>query len=745
MSKKQNVSQSPGAQILLSDDRPRADHEGDRLGLEGVADHLATVLTQQALRVGFILGVEGAWGSGKSTLIKLAEEKLKTRSNPPETIVFNPWLVGDRDSLLAALFGDIADAIERQEDDAESSVEKVGETIVSVAKRVRSYAAHIGALSKATDFLGLWLPGASGASKALDFATQALSKFADAAEAAPSDRPLSEQKRALENALGTLSAPIVVFVDDLERLEPAETIEMIRLIRAVGDLPNIIYVLCYDRDVLIRNIEKALLIDSGARYLEKIVQVSLPLPQPEAFSLRNWFYDECLKLRSVEPVAPTDEEIRRLHRVIDEEGGQRLDTPRDVVRALNALKLYWAPLRDYVDFADLVWIQLVRLKSPELYGWVERYVTDFASVALSAASITKPKKVMRRLKRVLEDDPEGFSSAVYRLRSFLPGLKVGYNPDKKPYAEGFNLDRNELKNLTRDRRLGSPHYFRYYFSFGPASGEMHEAEFQKVLEELKKKPDRFKERALRLSAERKERGGILLSPLFDRLSALVLSEAEAIVLVEAMSDCMDIASFNDVESFSVKRSWEAGERLWDDAFRVISPDRRADVLMALVQNGRALGWLARCLRHGRMDASRQGDFPLTVEDLQLASVAFVDRIESEAGLMKSAWLGGIFYLWEDVLDRERVREKVARLTTDDLDFMRFLHSCRAWIGADRVYRPLSKGDIDHFMDFADARSRSEEIASRVDQYAEDDARLINEVMTAFAEGDEHPTRVRFED
>ena len=59
--------------------------------------------------------------------------------------------------------------------------------------------------------------------------------------------PLSELKDKLAKSLRELNHRFVVTIDDVDRLEPAEVIEILRLVRSVVDLPNIIYLLCYDQ------------------------------------------------------------------------------------------------------------------------------------------------------------------------------------------------------------------------------------------------------------------------------------------------------------------------------------------------------------------------------------------------------------------------------------------------------------------------------------------------------------------
>jgi len=57
---------------------------------------------------------------------------------------------------------------------------------------------------------------------------------------------LSERKEKLATSLRDLGHRIIITIDDVDRLEPAEVLEVLRLVRAVADLPNVIYLLCYN-------------------------------------------------------------------------------------------------------------------------------------------------------------------------------------------------------------------------------------------------------------------------------------------------------------------------------------------------------------------------------------------------------------------------------------------------------------------------------------------------------------------
>lgn len=98
-------------------DRPLDPQNGDvdRLGFGPLGSRLARAIVSEASAEGLVIGVEGAWGSGKSSLIALAKQALTAMPDGerPELVEFRPWLIGNRDALLAALFVDLKKAVDQ--------------------------------------------------------------------------------------------------------------------------------------------------------------------------------------------------------------------------------------------------------------------------------------------------------------------------------------------------------------------------------------------------------------------------------------------------------------------------------------------------------------------------------------------------------------------------------------------------------------------------------------------------------
>ena len=96
-------------------DRPIAGPEEDRLGLQPFAEGLVNALLADDGRTarGVVLGLEGSWGSGKSSILNLVAARLAERAGERLVLVrFDPWLVSGRDDLIAAFFRELVDAID---------------------------------------------------------------------------------------------------------------------------------------------------------------------------------------------------------------------------------------------------------------------------------------------------------------------------------------------------------------------------------------------------------------------------------------------------------------------------------------------------------------------------------------------------------------------------------------------------------------------------------------------------------
>jgi len=525
----------------IKGDRALSSGDEDRLGFREVAKRIAISLVDRASKDGFVIGVEGAWGSGKSSLLFLIGDELGKlpEERQPTVINFRPWLIGNRDALITSLFDELSvqlDQIALNAGDA---------TPIAVTKA-----------REAGEALRVFMKGLSRAGTVIEFVGEAsgvgfikmVGKGAKAVGEAAGEKghspQLSELKDKLAKSLRELGHRFVITIDDVDRLEPAEVIEILRLVRSVVDLPNVIYLLCYDSEILAHSIEKAVGVISGQSYLEKIVQLTVMVPKPESLQLRQWFSDELHLIASVKD----EEELSRLKAVIDYEGGRQLQTPRSVVRALDAVRFFWPPLREAkADLADFVWIQLVKDGNPKLYRWIEEYCSTAAVISLGIARVEEAEKA-QQLAALHNNVPTGYFDDVayrYNFAEALLGVEADYSNDANSFKIFQQISDQERDEAIQKRRLASPDHYKLYFALTGPSHALTQDDFTSMWSAAEHSADQAGAELLRLH-ERHMAGSLTKADLLlERISGgayKIVPSPQCKNILLALSQIMDVAS-----------------------------------------------------------------------------------------------------------------------------------------------------------------------------------------------------------
>ncbi len=342
------------------------DRAGERaqigLGRGDFARQLAAALVDQGsgLSRGVVIGLTGPWGSGKSTVVGAVASSLEQQS--AVVVRFNPWLISGRDDLIAAFFTELAAALSeaKEADLSREFAEKARRAIELVARYGR-------ALIKrgAEQGMNIILPGSGQV--AGDIADAILSAGGDAAR--PLDKTLQARRDELREALASLGKPVVVVIDELDRVEDAEVRTAAQLVKAVADFPAISYLLAYDRDRVLEALGGLEGKERGASYLEKIVQYEVSIPVAFAEELKELAFAGLAELFGRRTVAlpPGWEESPLLDELMTlafERG--LLETPRDVKRWIGQYDVLEPMVRDEVHWADVLAFAMLESKHPEV-------------------------------------------------------------------------------------------------------------------------------------------------------------------------------------------------------------------------------------------------------------------------------------------------------------------------------------------------------------------------------------------
>jgi KAP family P-loop domain len=697
-------------------DRALSSGDEDKLGFREMAKRIATSLVDRASEDGLVVGVEGAWGSGKSSLLFLIGDELGKLSEDqkPTVINFRPWLIGNRDALITSLFGELSNQLDQV------ALRAGDATGISLAKA-----------KDAGEALRKFLNGLSKAGAAIEFAGKAsgiglvemagtgVKALGEVTSERPAPPQLSELKDKLVKSLRDLGHRFIITIDDVDRLEPEEVLEVLRLVRSVVDLPNVIYLLCYDSDILAHSIENAAGIKSGQSYLEKIVQLTVMVPKPEPLQLRQWFSDELHSIAS----AKDDDELSRLKLVIDYEGGRQLRTPRSVVRALDAIRFFWPPLREAkADLADLVWLQLIKDGNPALYRWIEEYCATAAVVALGTARVEKAEKAREFAALLATVDDGHFDDLMYR-HSFveqLPGVEMEYSEDQnglKIFERVNDWDRDEA---IRKKRLASPDHYRLYFALAGPSYALTQDNFTSMWASAEAGADQAGEVLLHLYDEPVAGSLTKADLLLERIKSdayEVLAPGQCENLLVALSRVMDEAyRRRPFDQFWVNSLWDRAERLIPLLLSRLKPAQRAVVVTAMFSEGAAIGWLTTLFRHETFAHGRYGD-RLRPEDKWLFTKIELDQItELMLRRYRAMSAGDVFgcpnpisllFAWHQGGDEEGPYRLVEANIVSDEGLVETLEHLASTIDSSGrgKFDVLKKDDLSPFMDCENAMQR----------------------------------------
>lgn len=276
----------------------------DFINFTGVADTVAEIIVQARGRP-ISIGVSGAWGVGKSSLIKLTRESLTKRSRKEGErefifVEFNAWLYQGYDDARAALMDVIATTLEEEANKRKKAVDKVKELVKRVnwlraAKLVGGSALALSLGLPPVGLLGeLWDSGkkAAGggadkklvgdaAAKAEEAATAAAALLNPKAETSP-PREIHALRDTFEKTLDELGVTLVVLIDDLDRCLPPTTISTLEAIRLFLFLRNTAFVIAADNEMIKHAVRKHfegmsddLLVTN---YFDKLIQVPIRVP-----------------------------------------------------------------------------------------------------------------------------------------------------------------------------------------------------------------------------------------------------------------------------------------------------------------------------------------------------------------------------------------------------------------------------------------------------------------------------------
>jgi len=217
------------------------------------------------------IAIQGDWGSGKTSVMQMMQEHIAEEHKTVKCVWFNTWQFSQfntSETLSLSLIRTVIDGLCISETDEANSLKDklkaLGNVIVRGGQRFAVYAAE----------------------KVSETAAEDLEEFLEKSAVEAISELRERFKKCIDKACREHNVTrVLVFVDDLDRLQPIRAVELLEVLKIFLDCENCVFVLALDYNVVISGIKQKYDADiaenKGKSFFDKIIQVPFKMPVAE--------------------------------------------------------------------------------------------------------------------------------------------------------------------------------------------------------------------------------------------------------------------------------------------------------------------------------------------------------------------------------------------------------------------------------------------------------------------------------
>jgi len=444
----------------FKEDNPIEDIDSDLLGRKRYAEEIAERIVNTKNENSFALGVVGSWGTGKTSFLEL----IKSSLNEDELLIldYNPWNITGNNSIASNFFESFS-----------IELEKYSSRLSNV---IQAYSSKLTKSSK-------------------NFFLTAVAEWFNLLSNRSKDSLYDE----INSQLKEIDKQIIIFLDDLDRLDDKEIIEVVKLIRNSANFYRTFFIASYDREYLMNAIKK-INQSNYQSFLEKIFQIEITLPRFEEDIIFKELEDSLKRILSEADYQNLLAELNKIdHNSIYRSSfvdfrsinipKYYLETLRDVTRFINLFSISYSQLKGEVYVRDLFYLEILRLKHPNIHQLIFEKSEEFLETTDTQTTANK-KYVLKK-----NEDQESGTPQKTELEKYLDSNQnVFHVEDEDIEAIILTLKRIFWRSIHTDINSLSvtiPSNFSKYFSYRLLEGDLSEVEFSKARK--KKKEEFFEE------------------------------------------------------------------------------------------------------------------------------------------------------------------------------------------------------------------------------------------------------------
>ena len=349
-------------------DLPIANKSDDKLKTQSYIDALAQVIT--TTRTPMTISIQGDWGSGKTSFVKMVLEQVKQSPNKSKfsIIEFNTWEYSkfEMDDALPTTL-----------------VCKIAEEILEETKGKKSDYTSLIETTKKALYLGT---NAFVTSKTNG---RTIAELAEFTKKTPVDVVL-DLKKKIEEQIEKSTKQFIIFIDDLDRLPPLKALEVLETLQLFLHLKNCVFILAVDYEVVSLGYKQKMGSENypdwkSKNFFDKIIQLPFTIPTPQG---TDAYLKKLLADINFEGENFNDEFINSLIGIVN---NSIQFNPRNLKRLMNSFGLLKIIIDNKIKienkeksiknkqklFECLFYLLCMQLEYPEMY---EFYVRNYENL-----------------------------------------------------------------------------------------------------------------------------------------------------------------------------------------------------------------------------------------------------------------------------------------------------------------------------------------------------------------------------
>lgn len=292
---------------------------------------------------------------------------------------------------------------------------------------------------------------------------------------------LDKKKEKINNILNNLSLPLIIFIDDVDRLDVTEIQSLFKLIKLTADFNKLIYVIAFDDEMVSKALAKNYGtgdVSDGRSFLEKIVQLPLRIPHindKERFDYSIDLIIEWLKKYKINLPDKYQSDFASKFKGLHD---KFIKTPRDSKRLLNSVSFSYQCLKNEVCIYDIILLETIRIFAPLVFD----ELISFKPHLFSNPSGQNEYGIHNNVRETGKE----FIKRIDNYQEALPEIQGAIDfmfPSNNIFNVGFNIYRNEKQeDLFKYQRVGIQKYFDRLIEFKISKLDISDAEFKSILD-----------------------------------------------------------------------------------------------------------------------------------------------------------------------------------------------------------------------------------------------------------------------